>query len=129
LRQANYPLIRARIIQKEDGLYYLSATQERLKSEYSIFSGQEFYPSPYNNEWYIPLTCTFGIRPNDAETYDGQFNIDTKTYEGLIGDGTVAFKWMHCDVSFAGYYLLEYTPDNWDLLADVLKAQNPVHFA
>lgn len=127
LLQANYPLLSVRIVEK-NGLYYLNATQERFRSKYSIFAGEDLYPSPFDEIWYIPLTCTFGITPTDGETYDGQFTMGTKTIEMLIGDGTTPYRWVHCDTGFFGYYMLDYTVENWDLLGQVMKADNEVCF-
>lgn len=125
LRQSNYPLIRAQIIQK-DGKYYLNVTQERFRSDFTITTDPDPYPSPYNNEWFIPLTCTFGIKTSGEENPEFQFNIESKAYESLIGDGNTAYQWLHCDVAFAGYYLIEYTANNWDLLGQALREDNEV---
>lgn len=104
----------------------MNIQQERFKSDYSIFSNTELYPSPYNWTWYLPLTCTFGIRTDMGEAVEIEFDVETKNFEQLIGDGTVAYKWLHCDTNFAGYYMMDYTAENWDLLGDALNAKNEV---
>lgn len=70
----------------------------------------------------------FGLTPSDGEGYIAEFNVERKTFESLIGDGTVPYKWVHCDVNFAGYYMFDYSVENWDLLGEVLRANNEVGF-
>jgi hypothetical protein len=118
--------VKAQIIKKPNGLVYLNITQERFKSEYSIFSNTEQYPSPYNWVWFLPLTCTFGVRADAGEPIELQFNVDSKNFEQIIGNGDVEYKWVHCDSGFEGYYLMQYTDENWDLLGDALRAKNEV---
>ena len=42
----------------------------------------------------------------------------------MIGDGSTDYEWIHCDERFAGYYLMDYSVDNWENLGLALKAKN-----
>jgi len=123
--QANYPLVRARMTKNPiDNKFYLNIYQERFISEYSIYSDDQIYPSPFDNVWYIPLNCIFGRSPNDPNVEYFRFDIDTRNSSHLIGDGLTEFKWMHCDEDFAGFYHMDYNIENWESLGDVLRAKN-----
>jgi hypothetical protein len=45
-----------------------------------------------------------------------------KETEYLLGE----YNWVHCDEFFTGYYTLDYTSDNWDYLAQILRTTNSV---
>jgi hypothetical protein len=38
--------------------------------------------------------------------------------------GTLYFKYFHCNTDFAGYYIMDYTVDNWEELSEVLINQD-----
>jgi hypothetical protein len=46
-------------------------------------------------------------------------NVDVESIPGN-------YKWVHCDEFFTGYYMMDYSAENWGYLAGILKAQNPV---
>jgi hypothetical protein len=123
--QNNYPLVTIRIFLKQsDNSYYLNITQERFRNTpFSIFAEDNLYPSPYNYTWFIPLKCTFGRSLNDPEPFDDEFLIDQKNLIILLGDGKTKFEWIHCDQHFNGYYLMDYTAENWEILGQILKEQ------
>lgn len=114
------------MVKKEDDKFYIDINQERFKSDYSIFSNEDLYPTVFNYTWYIPLRCIFGRSPSDPEPIVIDFQIDTKQYTQIIGDGNTEFNWFHCDERFAGYYLLDYSEQNWENLGLALKQHNEV---
>jgi hypothetical protein len=123
--QKNYPQVAIRIyLNATDNSYYLNITQDRFKNTpYYIFGEQDSTISPYNYVWFIPLKCTFGRSLDDKEPYDETFIIDQKNTNIKLYDGITKFEWIHCDQHFEGYYLMDYSVENWEILGKLLAAQ------
>jgi aminopeptidase N len=123
--QSNYPTVSVKVVYDPVAkIQKLQLAHDRfLNSEESIFALDLLYPSPYNWTWYIPLKCTFGASDNDPEPRDLKFDFDKKqqTFDLTAG---VNYTWVHCDQNFAGYYEMDYTPENWETLGRVLKVNS-----
>lgn len=72
------------------------------------------------------MRCVFGKSPNDPEPTTLDFDLETKEFSQIILDGNIEFNWFHCDERFAGYYLLDYSEENWENLGSALKQHNEV---
>jgi hypothetical protein len=44
----------------------------------------------------------------------------------MIGDGSRAYTWVHCDRKFTGYFIADYTAEDWEILGQALKKRNTV---
>lgn len=72
------------------------------------------------------MRCVFGRTAADPEPMIFDFQIETKQFSQIIGDGNIEFNWFHCDERFAGYYQLDYSQENWENLGFALKQRNGV---
>lgn len=126
LRQSNFPVINVKLATNSQGKSVVKFIQSRAQNaEFSVFSDTP-YPSPYDYVWFVPVRCTFGQSASDDATVTDEFDLDTRELEQVIGDGTKTFKWVHCNRNFDGYYLSDYSLQNWENLGSALKAKNPI---
>ena len=84
----------------------------------------DLYPpetSPFGYIWYVPVKCRFG---NDSSKF-----ILTRTYflDRHIMNVSFAnfyYNYFYCNVDFAGYYIMDYTNENWEELFEALLDNN-----
>ncbi len=84
----------------------------------------DLYPpetNPFNYIWYIPITCRFS---NDTTNFqlNKTFLLDRQIMN--ISFGTVYYQYFYCNTDFAGYYIMDYTDENWQGLSEALDNNN-----
>jgi hypothetical protein len=78
----------------------------------------DLYPpssNPFGYIWYIPITCYFG---NDSTKFEitHTFLLDRQVMN--VSFGTLYYKYFYCNTDFGGYYIMDYTLDNWEALSE-----------
>lgn len=84
----------------------------------------DLYPpetSPFGYVWYVPITCRFG---NDSTKFDRTetFLLDREILD--VSFNASYYNYFYCNTDFAGYYILDYTEENWLKLTEALDNAN-----
>jgi hypothetical protein len=84
----------------------------------------DLYPSetnPFNYIWYIPITCRFS---NDSTQFNltQTFFLDRQIMN--IPFDNLYYEYFYCNTDFAGYYIIDYTNENWQGLSEALDNNN-----
>jgi hypothetical protein len=87
-------------------------------------SDNDLYPpstTPFGYVWYIPIICRFS---NDTTKFDltTTFYLDKQIMN--VSFGTLYYQYYYCNTDFAGYYIMDYTSDNWGELIEALDNNN-----
>lgn len=121
LYQSNFPKISASfIIDGSDVIFHLEQKRFRSLETYDY----DLYPSntnPFNYIWYIPINCRFSNNYNQFEM-NLTFYLDQQQMN--ISFGTELYLYFYCNADFAGYYIMDYSDDNWQGLAQALDNNN-----
>jgi hypothetical protein len=84
----------------------------------------DLYPpetTPFGYVWYVPITCRFGNSSTQFEL-TRTFFLDRPIMN--ISLGSLNFKYFYCNTDFAGYYIMDYTSENWEDLSEALDNNN-----
>lgn len=84
----------------------------------------DLYPSetnPFNYIWYIPITCRFSNNSIKFE-YNQTFLLDQQIMN--ITMNNLYYQYYYCNTDFAGYYIMDYTDENWQELSQALDNDN-----
>jgi hypothetical protein len=84
----------------------------------------DLYPpetNPFNYVWYIPIICRFG---NDTTKFDLTTIIYLDQPIMNVSFGVLYYQYYYCNTDFAGYYIMDYTNDNWQELFEALDNDN-----
>ena len=119
LYQSNFPKISAQFL-PNNNIFQLEQNRFLSAHMYDI----DLYPSstnPFNYIWYIPITCRFS---NDSTKFQftQTFYLDQPIMN--ISFGRFYYKYFYCNIDFSGYYIIDYTNDNWQELSDALDNNN-----
>ncbi|CAF1347913.1 unnamed protein product [Adineta steineri] len=124
LLQSNYPKIFARILHNTaDNTSIFQLSQSRFLSAHMY--EYDLYPAsvtPFGYTWYIPITCKFGTTSNELN-FTRTFYLDTTRMDFPFG--TLNYQYFYCNTDFAGYYIMDYTAENWGELSAALDNNNP----
>ena len=93
-------------------------TQTRFLS--ADMYGYDLYPpetNPFNYIWYIPIICKFGNDSSRFQLYQ-RFLLDRPSMNYSFG--SQYYTYYYCNPDFAGYYVMDYTDENWQGLAEVV---------
>ena len=119
--QSNFPKVSVYFI--NDGSqnnFHLEQTRFRSVEMYNY----DLYPSdtnPFNYIWYIPITCRFSNVFNQFQT-NVTFYLDQAQMN--VSFGSESYDYYYCNADFAGYYIMDYTEENWQNLAQALDNGN-----
>jgi hypothetical protein len=97
-------------------------TQTRFLS--ADMYGIDLYPpdtNPFNYIWYIPITCRFGNNSNQFQ-FNQTFLLDHQIMN--FSFGIQYFTYYYCNTDFAGYYIMDYTVENWQGLSEAVDNNN-----
>ncbi|CAF1185650.1 unnamed protein product [Adineta ricciae] len=123
LYQSNFPKIFIRFIQNaSDGTNVLYFRQTRYLTAHMYEN--DLYPpetNPFGYVWYVPITCRFGNESNNFQL-TRTFYLDREAMN--VSFGTVYYNYFYCNTDFAGYYLIDYTNENWEALSGELLNNN-----
>lgn len=119
LLQANYPSVTAKIYRNTStNRYEFHLEQKRfLNSRRVEFDLYPTETAPFGYVWYIPITCSFGNNSNGI-LRNRTFYLDRKTMNYDLG--TESYKYFHCNNDFIGYYVMDYTGENWMELSELI---------
>jgi aminopeptidase N len=118
LFQSNFPKISAHFI--SDNIFQLEQNRFLSADMYDL----DLYPpetNPFNYIWYIPITCRFG---NDSTKFNftQTFFLDQQIMN--ISFNNLYFEYFYCNTDFYGYYIMDYTNENWESLSEALDNNN-----
>lgn len=121
LYQSNFPKISAYFTTVgSENFFHLEQTRFRTAEMYNY----DLYPpdtNPFNYIWYIPIHCRFSNVFN-------QFELNVTFYleqtQLNVSFGSESYTYYYCNTDFAGYYIMDYTEENWQGLAQALDNNN-----
>lgn len=121
LYQSNFPKISAYFISDgSENIFHLEQRRFRSLETYDY----DLYPSdtnPFRYIWYVPIHCRFSNDPNRFQM-NLTFHLDQQQMN--VSFGTESYTYYYCNADFAGYYIMDYTDDNWQGLAQALDNHN-----
>ncbi len=121
LYQSNFPKISAQFI-PNPGNNIFQLTQTRFLS--ADMYGYDLYPpntNPFNYIWYVPITCRFGNDSNQFQL-NQTFFLDHPSMNFSFGNQY--YTYYYCNTDFAGYYIMDYTDDNWQGITEAVDNNN-----
>ncbi|CAF2968141.1 unnamed protein product [Rotaria sp. Silwood2] len=123
LLQSNFPKVFAHFIQNTTNQRYtFQLVQSRHLSAH--LSEYDLYPletNPFGYIWYIPITCRFS---NDSTRFQSTRTFLLESERMNIDFGFDYFTYFYCNADFAGYYIMDYTPENSAELGQALDNNN-----
>ena len=86
--------------------------------EYDLYPSET---SPFDYIWYVPVKCRFG---NDSTKFilTRTFFLDRHIMN--VSFANFYYKYFYCNVDFAGYYIMDYSNENWEELFEALLGNN-----
>lgn len=119
LLQSNFPTIFVRFVRNpSDNTYTFQLQQNRYIVAHQY--NNDLYPpesNPFGYVWYVPITCSFG-NSSDRFTFTRTFYLEQQTTN--VPFGSAFYNYFYCNTDFAGYYIMDYTVENWQYLSEAL---------
>ncbi|CAF3461054.1 unnamed protein product [Rotaria sp. Silwood1] len=121
--QSNFPKVFVRFLYNNStSTYTFQLIQSRHLSAHMY--DYDLYPpetNPFGYIWYIPIICRFSNNPTSF-TLTRTFFLDQETTN--INFNSSHYAYYYCNTHFAGYYIMDYTPENSVELGAALDNNN-----